>query len=53
MHDYQCGVCGYLYEPAKGDPDANIPPNTAFNHLPADWVCPICKAGKELFLAVL
>ena len=21
MHDYQCGICGYLYEPANGDPD--------------------------------
>jgi rubredoxin len=52
MPDYQCGVCGYLYEPAKGDPEANIAPNTAFNDLPADWVCPICGAGKELFAAV-
>ena len=26
MQDYQCGICGYLYEPANGDPGANIPP---------------------------
>jgi rubredoxin len=52
MPDYQCGVCGYLYEPSKGDPEASIAPNTAFNNLPADWVCPICGAGKDLFSLV-
>jgi rubredoxin len=53
MQDYQCGVCGYLYEPSTGDPGANIPPNTAFENLPDDWVCPICGAGKDQFSAVL
>jgi len=53
MQDYQCGVCGYLYEPSNGDPEANILPNIAFNHLPDDWVCPICGAGKDQFSAVL
>jgi rubredoxin len=53
MQDCQCGVCGYLYEPSNGDPGANIPPNTAFNSLPDDWVCPICGAGKDQFSAVL
>jgi rubredoxin len=53
MQYYQCGVCGYLYEPSNGDPEANISPNTAFHDLPDDWVCPICGAGKEHFSAVL
>jgi len=52
MQDYQCGVCGYLYQPADGDPEAKIPPNTAFEDLPADWVCPICGAAKDQFTAV-
>ena len=52
MQDYQCGICGYLYEPANGDPGANIPPNTPFENLPADWACPICGAGKDQFTAV-
>ena len=52
MQDYQCGICGYLYEPANGDPAGNIPPNTAFENLPDDWVCPICGAGKDQFTAV-
>lgn len=53
MQDYQCQVCGYIYEPANGDPDGNIPPNTAFPDLPADWVCPVCGAGKDQFSAVV
>jgi rubredoxin len=53
MQDYQCGICGYLYEPSNGDPEGNIPANTAFEDLPGDWVCPICGAGKEQFTAVV
>jgi rubredoxin len=52
MQDYQCGICGYLYEPANGDPEGNIPPNTAFENLPDYWVCPICGAGKDQFTAI-
>ena len=52
MQDYQCGICGYIYEPANGDAGANIPANTAFENLPGDWVCPICGAGKDQFTAV-
>jgi rubredoxin len=47
MQDYQCGICGYLYEPANGDPGANIPPNTAFENLPNDWVCQSAGPGKS------
>jgi rubredoxin len=50
MQDYQCGICGYIYEPVNGDPEANIPPNTSFADLPDTWACPICGAGKEQFI---
>jgi flavin reductase (DIM6/NTAB) family NADH-FMN oxidoreductase RutF/rubredoxin len=49
MKNYVCNVCGYVYEPAKGDPDNGIAPGTAFESLPADWVCPVCGASKEEF----
>jgi rubredoxin len=52
MQDYMCGICGYLYEPSQGLPDAHIPPNIAFEGLPADWICPICGAGKDHFMTV-
>ncbi len=48
----ECGLCGYTYDPALGDPDGDIPPGTAFADLPADWECPECGAGKEEFEAV-
>ncbi len=46
---YVCDVCGYIYDPAKGDPDNGVLPGTPFEALPADWVCPVCGAGKESF----
>lgn len=49
MQRYVCNVCGYIYDPAEGDPDNGVPGGTAFADLPADWVCPVCGAGKEDF----
>jgi len=46
---YQCNVCGYVYDPQKGDPTQNIPVGTSFESLPDDWTCPECGAGKEEF----
>ena len=47
-----CVVCGYVYDPAAGDPDAGIAPGTAFEDLPEDWVCPLCSVGKDDFEVV-
>jgi rubredoxin len=52
MQSYQCGICGYIYEPVNGDPGNDVPPNTAFANLPGAWTCPICGASKEEFVAV-
>ncbi len=52
MAKYECTVCGYIYDPALGDPDANIPPGTAFEKLPDDWICPLCGAAKSEFKKV-
>jgi flavin reductase (DIM6/NTAB) family NADH-FMN oxidoreductase RutF/rubredoxin len=49
MDSYVCTVCGYVYDPANGDPDHDIKPGTAFENLPQDWVCPICGAEKDAF----
>jgi len=46
---YVCTVCGYVYDPAIGDTDADIAPGTTFEALPDDWGCPLCSVGKELF----
>ena len=49
MDKYECKICGYVYDPAKGDPDNGIAPGTKFEDLPADWLCPLCGVGKEDF----
>ncbi len=47
---WTCGVCGYTYDPAEGDPANGIPAGTRFEDLPDDWVCPRCGAPKSAFL---
>lgn len=49
MEKYICTVCGYVYDPAAGDPDNGIAPDTAFADLPDSWVCPLCGVGKDSF----
>lgn len=49
MERWVCGPCGWVYDPAEGDPDGDIPPGVAFEDLPEDYVCPVCGATKDLF----
>ncbi|MBI4295242.1 MAG: flavin reductase [Chloroflexi bacterium] len=49
MAKYKCLVCGYIYEPEKGDPDSGVKPGTPFEELPDGWVCPVCGADKSQF----
>mgnify|MGYP001548924793 FL=1 len=49
MDKYVCTICGYVYDPAEGDPDNDVNPGTAWADVPEDWVCPICGAGKDDF----
>ena len=49
MEKWVCKVCGYVYDPAKGDPDNDVVPGTPFEDISADWVCPECGAGKDEF----
>jgi rubredoxin len=49
MAKFECTLCGYIYDPALGDPDGGIKPGTPFEKLPVDWVCPVCGAGKDQF----
>jgi rubredoxin len=51
MKKYICTVCGYVYDPAEGDPDGGIAPGTAFEDIPEDWVCPMCGVTKSDFEA--
>ena len=52
MKKYVTDVCWYIYDPAEGHTDAGDKPQTAFEDLAEDWVCPICGAGKDDFSEV-
>lgn len=49
MTKYRCTICDYVYDPAAGDPGNGVAPGTAFEDLPADWVCPLCGADQSNF----
>lgn len=49
MDKYKCTVCGYIYDPELGDPDADVKPGTAFGDLSEEWRCPLCGAMKKYF----
>jgi rubredoxin len=49
MDKYECSICGYVYDPAEGDPDNGVAPGTKFEDVPEDWVCPTCGAPKSEF----
>ncbi|HAZ43670.1 MAG TPA: rubredoxin [Cyanobacteria bacterium UBA11371] len=46
---YECGACGYVYEPAKGDNKHDIAAGTPFEELPPTWRCPVCGARDKVF----
>ncbi len=52
MKKYKCTVCGYIYDPAAGDPDNDVDANTTFEDLPDDWTCPDCGVEKDIFEAL-
>jgi len=49
VQKWRCTVCGYIYDPAVGDPDGGIKPGTAFEDIPDGWTCPVCGAAKSQF----
>jgi rubredoxin len=49
VKQYRCNVCGWIYDPAKGDPDGGVAPGTPFEQIPDTWYCPKCGVGKEDF----
>lgn len=40
---YTCSICGFVYDEDKE--------TVKFDELPDNWVCPICGAGKDVFVS--
>ena len=49
MDAYRCPYCGYVYDPAEGDPKHGVPPGTAFDDVPNGWRCPHCHTEHSAF----
>ncbi|MGO9571454.1 MAG: rubredoxin [Desulfomonilaceae bacterium] len=49
MTKWKCCTCGWIYDPARENPETEISPGLVFEDLPDSWVCPICSCGKEVF----
>ena len=49
MKSWQCIVCGFIYDEAKGSPEEGIAPGTAWADIPEDWECPDCGAANSDF----
>ncbi|WP_444923268.1 FAD-dependent oxidoreductase [Microbulbifer sp. DLAB2-AF] len=50
---WECMVCGWVYDEARGCPEEGIAPGTRWEDIPEDWSCPQCGVGKEDFDMVL
>ena len=46
---WMCLICGFIYDEALGLPDEGIPPETRWDDVPMNWVCPECGARKTDF----
>ncbi len=51
MEKFICQVCGYVYDPAIGEPDSGIETGIPFGAISEDWNCPQCNAPQSEFEA--
>lgn len=49
MRLWECVVCGFIYDEAKGLPEDGIAAGTRWEDIPADWACPDCGVAKADF----
>jgi len=49
MNQWECTVCGFIYDEEIGLLRDHIDPGTKFNDINNNWICPDCQMGKDLF----
>ena len=52
MKQWQCIVCGWIYDEAAGDADHGLAPGTRWADVPESFVCPECGVAKADFVMV-
>ena len=46
---WQCALCSFSYDEAKGMPDEGVAAGTRWEDVPETWTCPDCSASKSDF----
>ena len=49
LKQWECEICGFIYDENKGMPEEGIEPGTRWEDVPEDWTCPDCGAPKSDF----
>ena len=49
MRQWQCSLCGFVYDEKSGRPQDGIHPGTPWEEVPPTWTCPDCSALKSDF----
>ncbi len=47
MAAWQCPVCEYVYDEAKGASREGFPAGTPWSEVPEDWTCPDCAVREK------
>jgi rubredoxin len=48
----ECKICWWVYDPADGDAQWQVPPGVPFTELPAHWRCPQCDGAADQFMVL-
>nr|MCU0266877.1 rubredoxin [Actinomycetes bacterium] len=49
----RCPGCGYVYDPAVGDPREGFPAGTPWSAVPDSWCCPDCGVREKVDFVIL
>jgi len=45
----KCKLCGYVYDPEKGEARRDLEPGTQWEDVPENFKCPSCGAPRRMF----
>lgn len=52
MKKFECEICGYIYDEAKGEYTERIEGGTSLESLGMEFRCPVCDASVERFFEI-
>jgi rubredoxin len=52
MKQWQCAMCGFIYDERAGRPEDGLAPATPWTDVPDTWTCPDCSANKSDFTPI-